>query len=320
MSTQPSSSVLIVSYKRPEDVTRCLQALGQQVVLPDEILVVWQGDDTATRDWAEANRSGLGCDLLLVHSPEPGVVAAENAGRDAARGEILLLIDDDAIAPPDWVARHVAFYGDPTVGAVGGPAVNHHVATGEPFKPWPREPIGKLTRLGKFIGHMHDQDPDWRDRPPIEVDHLVGYNMSLRKSAVDRFESGLRRYWQMFEADACLQVKARGFRILFDFGNVVGHFPTNATYDGKREGDLSVKIYNGAYNHAFVLSKHSPPRLRIPRLVNMLVVGNTATPGLIAYPFCVRRYGKPLRELGILWKTWQARAQGWLDGRRARSR
>lgn len=320
MSTQPSSSVLIVSYRRPDDLARCLGSLSGLETKPDEVIVVWQGDDVGTRDRAESLRDGLGCPLSLVHSPEPGVVAAENAGRDAAVGEILILIDDDATAPPDWVARHVSHYRDPKVGAVGGPAVNHDVETGEPFKPWPREPIGKLTTLGKFIGHMHDQDPAWRDREPIEVDHLVGYNMSLRKVAIDRFESGLRRYWQMFEADACLQASAKGYKVLFDFANVVNHYPTNSTYDGKRDGDLSVKVYNGAYNHAYLMAKHSPFGLRLPRLLNMLLVGSTSMPGLLGSLVCMKRYGNPLRELKILANTWKARFEGWSDGRKARGR
>ena len=72
-------------------------------------------------------------------------------------------------------------------------------------------------------------------RKPEAVDHLVGYNMSLRRAAFDRFEEALRPYWQMFELDACLQVRRRGFRVMFDFGNVVEHHPTNTAYVGGRD-------------------------------------------------------------------------------------
>ena len=35
---------------------------------------------------------------------------------------------------------------------------------------------------------------------------------------------------------------------MFDYGNVVDHFPTNTAFIGGRDGDLQVKIYNPAYN------------------------------------------------------------------------
>ena len=104
---------------------------------------------------------------------------------------------------------------------------------------------------------MYDHPDEWSSREPRQVDHLVGYNMSFRRCAIECFETNLRRYWQLFELDVCLTVRDNGYRVMFDFGNVVEHHPTNATYAGGRDGDLQVKIYNGAYNKAFVLAKHS---------------------------------------------------------------
>jgi hypothetical protein len=122
----------------------------------------------------------------------------------------------------------------------------------------------------------------------------------------------------LFELEACLQVKARGYQVLFDFANVVQHYPTNTTYAAGRGGDLVVKIENAAHNQAFVLARHSPFWLRFVRLAYLLLVGSTATPGLLGCLAGIRRYGKPLRELGALWRTWRAVLIGWRGGRRAR--
>jgi GT2 family glycosyltransferase len=317
--TTPSSSVLIPSFRRPAFLEKCLAGLAGQGVPPDEVLVVWQGDDTATRDAAERWRASAPFALRVLHAPEPGVVPAENAALEAAVGEVILLIDDDAIAPPDWVARHVGHYADPTVGAVGGPADNYY-PDGRPFPRREVEPVGVLTWYGKPLGNMYDQEPGWRSRLPREVEHLVGYNMSLRRSAFGRFEEGLRRYWQMFETDACLQARARGFRVLFDFANVVEHHPTNTAYVSGRSGDLATKVDGAAFNHAFILGKYSPPRLRAARLLYLLLVGSVNTPGLVACPVAVRRYGHPLRELGVLARAMRHHLAGWRAGARARRR
>lgn len=313
-----TSSVLIASYRRPVVLERCLRALARLDDRPTEVLVAWQADDTPTRDLTERLAAELPINLIAVHSAEAGVVAAENAALDRSTGEIVLLIDDDAVAPPDWLARHLAHYDDPSVGAVGGPGDNHVGERRLPIRAI--EPVGRITWIGRFFGNMYDQPISWRSRPPREVDHLVGYNFSLRRAAFDRFEDGLRRYWQNFEAEACLQVKARGYRVLFDFGNVVDHRmePRATAYSPGRDGDLVVKVGNSAYNKAFVLSKHTTGRLqRGVRWLHMMFVGSTGTPGPALWPLTVLRHGHPLRELGVVGLAWSSRRSGWRDGRRA---
>jgi GT2 family glycosyltransferase len=311
-----SASVLIPSYRRCVLLEKCLLGLAQQTVPPDEVIVVWQGDDTATRDKAEELGQSLVLPIRVIHSPEPGVVPAENAALDCARGEIFLLIDDDAVPPPDWVERHLAHYDDPTVGAVGGSANNHdgqrHFA---PIRAV--EPYGEITWYGRIIGNMHDQPPEWRQRPARDVAHLVGYNMSLRRAAFDRFETALKCYWQLFEADACLQVQGQGYRVRFDPAIVVEHGAgtyTAGAYTPDRDRDPEIRITNPAYNMAFVLSKHTRGPLRWARWLYLLGVGTTWLPGPLLLPFSIRRYGRPLRELAVARMVWASKQAGWRAG------
>lgn len=285
--------------------------------MPDEVIVVWQGDDVRTRDVAESVQPEFPTRLVVIHLPQPGIVPAENAALAAATGEVILLIDDDAVAPPDWIARHVAFYSDPLIGAVGGPA-NNFEPDGTKYPSREVEPVGRLTWYGKAVGNLHNHVPGWVTRASQPGESLVGYNMSLRRSAFDRFEQRLKPYWQYFELDACLQVKAAGFAVVVDFGNIVQHFPTNPAYAPGRQGDLALKVYHGAYNHSFVLAKHTGGLLRAVRLGYLLLIGSVAAPGLAASVVAVRRYGNPLRELKILGMALRYTTLGWQAGTRAR--
>ena len=313
----PTTSVLIPSYRRPDRLVACLTALAQQTVLPGEVLVVWQGDDRQTKDVTVRMAEQLPYRLVLLHSPDPGIVPAENLALQNATGEVIYLTDDDVIPPTGWLERFLRFYADPSVGAVGGPADNYH-QDNSLFERRIVEPVGRLTWFGKSYGNMHTQAVEWRNRPPSVVDHLVGYNMTLRRSAFDRFETGLRRYWQMFELEACLQVKARGYRILFDYGNVVDHFPTNTVFSGGRDGDLQVKVYNPGYNNAYIFARHTRGLLRAVRLSYLLLIGSVSTPGLVAAIHAWRRYGHIRREVRILFRTWSCVFSGWRAGSRHR--
>ena len=315
---RPATSVLIPSSRRPQSLRRCLLSLEAQLTPPSEVIVAWQGTDSQTRDCACEFMSRESLPLRAVHCEEVGIVPAENAALDRAQGDIIFLIDDDAVAPPDWIARHLSHYGESSVGGVGGPFDNFH-PNGSPFPKRARQPVGKLTWYGKAFGNMFDHDPSWRSRPPQDVDHLIGSNLSLRRGSFDRYDDRLKPYWQMHETDVCLQVKSRGYRLLFDFNNVVRHYPSSEYATPGRAGNLELKIYNAAYNNAFVLSKHSPQHLRAVRLLYCLAVGSVAAPGLLASAEAIRRYGNPRREASILARTWKNSIAGWRDGAKARA-
>ena len=314
-----STSVLIPSFRRPDSLEASLRALARQTVPPDEVLVVWQGDDATTGTRAEQLAAALPIVVRVLHLPEPGIVPAENLALDAAQGRIIFLIDDDALAPENWIERHLAFYDDPAVGAVGGPAITFWEGQRVPING--RTPVGRITWFGRFHGNMHDQPESWLSRPAFAAEHLVGYNMSLRRVAFDRFEDRLRRYWQLFEADACLQVRARGYRVLFDPGNVVEHWltPRQSAYEPGRVGDLRVKLGNAAYNRAFVLSKHTRGPRRWARWLYASLVGTSEAPGPLLLPLAIRRHGQGRRELALARMIWSDTQAGWRDGRHART-
>lgn len=311
------TSVLIPSLGRPDDLRRCLRSLAEQTTPPDEILVVWQEQDQATREAAELERPAFGEHLIVLHALVAGIVPSENLALGRATGDVIFLLDDDAVAPPDWIARHLAHYADSRVGAVGGPADNHH-PDGSLFPRRDRQPQGRLSWLGRIQGNMYDQPLEWRRRPPIVVDHLVGYNLSLRRSAFDRFEERLRPYWQLFELDACWQARRRGWLVLFDFAIVVQHHPRNTAYVEGRGGDLTVKVDNAAYNQAFVLAKHARGVRRWAMFAYLLGVGTTALPGPCGWFLAIARHGQPRRELAILARSCRAKWSGWRQGTLAR--
>ena len=109
-------SVVVPTFRRPEDLRRCLRGLAAQLRPADEVVVVRRGDDGATALVLGENSD----QVREVLVEEPGLVAAMRAGMSAATGDVLALTDDDAVPRPDWVARIAAHFTDPDLGVLGG--------------------------------------------------------------------------------------------------------------------------------------------------------------------------------------------------------
>jgi GT2 family glycosyltransferase len=115
---RPPISVIIPTYNALRFLPACLTALRAQLLPHDEIILV----DNASRDMAGAWARTHAPDVRVLELPyNTGFAGGTNAGIAAARGELLLLINDDALAEPGCVdALWQALQATPTAGAAAG--------------------------------------------------------------------------------------------------------------------------------------------------------------------------------------------------------
>jgi glycosyltransferase involved in cell wall biosynthesis len=107
-------SVVIPARNEEERLPLCLAALRAQSMSDFELIVV----DSASTDRTGEVARGFGARVIRVE--EPGVGRARQAGFDAARGEIIVSTDADAIPAPVWLEHLIAPFEDPqVVGAFG---------------------------------------------------------------------------------------------------------------------------------------------------------------------------------------------------------
>ncbi|UWQ21581.1 glycosyltransferase family 2 protein [Jannaschia sp. W003] len=127
-----SAAVCVCAFRRPA-IVDTLRSLAAQVLPGDVALrvVVAENDDTpALRTLIERTARDLGLPLHYRHAPGRNISIARNAcleaalepGPDGTRADVMLFIDDDEIAEPDWVARMVAAWRATGAGVVFGPA------------------------------------------------------------------------------------------------------------------------------------------------------------------------------------------------------
>ena len=87
-------SIVVPTYRRPDQLLHCLDGLLAQSRPADELVVVRRDDDIATI----SALYDYPATIVEVPVHEPGVLAAMIAGMQAATGDIIAFIDDDELA------------------------------------------------------------------------------------------------------------------------------------------------------------------------------------------------------------------------------
>jgi len=207
-------SAVVCTHNRATYLRRALASLAEQTLAASlfEIVVVDNASTDATRDVVE-HELGSVARLRYVYEPQLGVSHARNRGWREARAPLVAFLDDDAIAPPDWLARIVACFEslDPKPGCLGGPV----------------EPIWEVPRPDwlpdALLPYLTVLDLDQGAGPMPRGKFLYGTNSVFpreRLADIGGYSPGLGPIgsWQRSGEDTFVQkqLRARGFELRYD--------------------------------------------------------------------------------------------------------
>lgn len=273
--------VMIATYHRPAEIMRCLTALQEQILPPDDVIVVARDDDAETH----SSLNGLVLPNLqyrIVKVSEKGVIAARNAGIDACRTDILAIVDDDTAPHPDWLEKIMkAFVEDPALGGLGG---RDRCFNGVQFDDRQEPLVGKIQWFGKVIGNHHIGVGAIR-----EVDLLKGANMSFRASAIAnvRFDHRLKGEDTQPNDDKAFStaVKLHGWKLAYDPAVLVDHYPgfraDARQYVGVNRLKNIAHFYSFSYNEVVSIWDTLSPWRKIAFFVWSTLIGTGTFPGLV---------------------------------------
>jgi GT2 family glycosyltransferase len=265
----PSLTVVIATLGRPEPLARALASLEESSVHPDEVLVVDGDEDRGAEPLVMAHAAGP---LSIRHVPAPrGLTRQRNVGLDAARGDIVLFLDDDARVERDTLGRLLdAYREEDVVGAtcrVVEPASNRVGGKGSKVRALlrGRGRDGTFTQAG-YPRRLVDESVT------IDIEFMQGAFMSARTAVARevRFDERLTGYGLAEDEDFSCRLSRRG-RIRYLGDAVVRH--DNA---GFRSKDSRAFGHQVVRNRSYLFEKNFPQsrsaRLRFTGLIGVLVV------------------------------------------------
>lgn len=105
MSYSHDISIIVPTYKRPDDIARALVSAVAQETGRFSFEIIVADNDPAGSAYDRVHNimaAHSNVELIYTHIPEPGVSNARNGALKLARGRFLIFLDDDMEANTDW--------------------------------------------------------------------------------------------------------------------------------------------------------------------------------------------------------------------------
>jgi N-acetylglucosaminyl-diphospho-decaprenol L-rhamnosyltransferase len=281
---------VVVAYESGPTLAECLAAVRAQTFGDYEIILV----DNASSDRTAQAAAQADPEIRLIENAENlGFAAAVNQGARIARGRWLALLNPDAYAEPDWLARLVA-------ATEANPAV--HCFTSRQLM---AEDPGRLDGLGDVMalagypfrgGYTH---PNPGELEPGWVFSACGGAMLIDRDLFLRlggFDERLFCYCE--DVDLGYRLRLVGEHTLLVPDAVVRHVGSAST--GGRRSDFAV--FHGTRNRFWVFVKDTPAALfwlTLPLhiLATLVLFARHATRGEIVTP--VRGLASGVKHIGV---------------------
>lgn len=206
LEVPPFISVVIACPQGSDVLEECIRALEAQVYRNFEVIVLPDG---------ELNLGKRMIDIKIIPTGKVRPAEKRNLGIKESKGSIVAFIDDDAYPDVHWLEYAIRYFGDDTIGAVGGPGVT---PANDPY----------LARVG---GRAYDNillSGNYRYRYKAggvkrDVDDYPSCNLLVRTDILRKINGYRTDFWPGEDTLLCKDIIDSGYRIVYDPWVVVNH-------------------------------------------------------------------------------------------------
>ena len=213
------ASVIVPCFNQREFTRLCVSALVHNTRRPWELIVVDNGSTDGTGPYLEGVRDAAPMPVeIITNSANRGFPAACNQGLKAARGDYLVLLNNDAVVTHDWLDQLIALAeSDPKIGLTG-PMSNYAA----PPQLVENVPYADLDAMHRFAGHWREAHRgQW-----FTTSKLSGFCLLMKRRVLEAIGGLDERFGLGFFDDDDLALRARqaGFTLAVAHDLFVHHF------------------------------------------------------------------------------------------------
>ena len=290
---RPSARVVIVNWRQAELTIRAARSIREQLGDGDGLVVVdnASGDGSAER----LRQEGL---TVVESSENRGFGTGVNLGARGLVEDVLVLLNNDAVAEPGFLEALLAPLSDPPSAAAPAAATARILLAGRWKPAGPDQEALVSPRTGRWIrvddeaaacgegevlvnstGNLVDAsgngyDRDWlvpaeQEHSPSEVFGLCGGACAIRREAwqaLGGFREDLFMYYE--DTDLSWRLREHGWKVVYVREAVVRHEHASSSGTGS---PMFIRV--NARNRILVAAAHSPARVVVQALARTLVRG-----------------------------------------------
>ncbi len=204
--------VVIPTFNRPEQLSRCLESLAAQRFRDFRVVVVDDGSTPPVSEALAGSFAGRLDLVVLATAGNGGPARARNLGIAAATAEFVAFIDDDVVADRHWLERHLAAHATAQHAASFGPLLAPADWQPTPWNAWEAHTLEREYR--RMAAGLYE--PTWRQ-------FFTGNAMVRR---LDILEAGSfnESFTRAEDIELALRLQRNGARIVFEPRAVGWHY------------------------------------------------------------------------------------------------
>jgi GT2 family glycosyltransferase len=213
VAAQPTVSVVMPTYNRLDQLRAALEGLARQHDVDErvEVIVVSDGSTDGTDDYLSSPAVPL--PVVALTQPNAGPAAARNRGLEAARGDLVVFVDDDTVAAPDLIAAHLRRHERPDDDLVViGPMLTPDDYAISPWVQWEQDMLTKQYEAMRTGVYEATARQFYTGNASVARTHL---------RAVGGFDTTFRR---AEDVELAYRLADRGLRFAFDPTAIVLHY------------------------------------------------------------------------------------------------